>query len=557
MKAWLKHLKDAAPSSERPNLQQLLAGPFATLKLIKTEARISLDDVPSATAWVDRAMKLAYTSPISGATIKPFRRLRVLINPAGGPGKSRALYETRIRPTLEAAGCKLSATFTTHRNHGLDIVRDEADLPDAYDAIVCVSGDGMIHEVLNGLSTRPKDAKRALKKIPVVPIPTGSGNATSVCLLGPEQGFNLAHACLNAIKGSPLPLDICTVTQRTSTSAAQSGESNTISAGAAKAQPTTNGSATNDPQSTSPLPYVRYYSFLSQAIGLMADVDIGTEHLRALGDSRFIIGFLGGIVSNNQARVTIDVKLGSKGTKNRAEMRQRRAETRGKAQADSEEAQAVESQLGAEEEEDAMPALQHGAVTDELGDRELPEFDMVDPSWRKSDLFDSKKLSNGTSSSATPSPDLSASGGWARIPQPIATLYAGKLPYVARDLLQFPYATPGDGTIDVCTLLHSGGRLAKLRTIGGAETGAAIYDKAVSYLKVEAYRVTPQLPPGHKRLKGGGLISIDGEQVPYEPFQVEVTPGLQMKVLSLFGDFVAPQVEPPETHVEKKPKVGH
>lgn len=35
-------------------------------------------------------------------------------------------------------------------------------------------------------------------------------------------------------------------------------------------------------------------SFMSQTIGLMADVDIETEHLRWMGDLRFVLGFLRG-----------------------------------------------------------------------------------------------------------------------------------------------------------------------------------------------------------------------------------------------------------------------
>ena len=38
----------------------------------------------------------------------------------------------------------------------------------------------------------------------------------------------------------------------------------------------------------------QYLSFLSTAAGLMADLDLGTEHLRWMGDSRFVVGYLQG-----------------------------------------------------------------------------------------------------------------------------------------------------------------------------------------------------------------------------------------------------------------------
>jgi sphingosine kinase len=70
---------------------------------------------------------------------------------------------------------------TTHRNHAYEIAKD---LSLEYDAVVALSGDGVIHEVINGLADheRPTDALA----IPIVPIPTGSGNGLSLNLLGKE-----------------------------------------------------------------------------------------------------------------------------------------------------------------------------------------------------------------------------------------------------------------------------------------------------------------------------------------------------------------------------------
>lgn len=53
-----------------------------------------------------------------------------------------------------------------------------------YDALVSVSGDGLIHEVMNGFAQHPQSAEAF--RIPIAPIPTGSGNGTSLNLLGIE-----------------------------------------------------------------------------------------------------------------------------------------------------------------------------------------------------------------------------------------------------------------------------------------------------------------------------------------------------------------------------------
>ena len=60
-----------------------------------------------------------------------------------------------------------------------------------YDAIVTLSGDGLVHEVLNGLASR-SDAAKALD-IPVVPVPTGSGNGFSLNLNGIQVRFEYLH----------------------------------------------------------------------------------------------------------------------------------------------------------------------------------------------------------------------------------------------------------------------------------------------------------------------------------------------------------------------------
>lgn len=53
----------------------------------------------------------------------------------------------------------------------------------------------------------------------------------------------------------------------------------------------------------------RRFAFLSQAIGLMVDLDIGTENLRWMGDTRFLVGFLKGIASNRGAFCRLRLKV--------------------------------------------------------------------------------------------------------------------------------------------------------------------------------------------------------------------------------------------------------
>ena len=53
---------------------------------------------------------------------------------------------------------------------------------DEIDALVLLSGDGLLHEVYNGFAYH-EDPMKAFA-IPVAPIPTGSGNGMAINLLG-------------------------------------------------------------------------------------------------------------------------------------------------------------------------------------------------------------------------------------------------------------------------------------------------------------------------------------------------------------------------------------
>lgn len=74
---------------------------------------------------------------------------------------------------------------TTHCEHALEVAKT---LPlGMFDAILTVGGDGTVYEVLNGLALH-EDPIKALK-IPVAPVPTGSGNALSLNILGIQVRF--------------------------------------------------------------------------------------------------------------------------------------------------------------------------------------------------------------------------------------------------------------------------------------------------------------------------------------------------------------------------------
>lgn len=175
------------------------------------------------------------------------KRVKVLINPKSGKGQSEKIYAKDVAPILDAAHLSIDVTVTKAGKEAIDIV-EKLDI-EAYDVIICTSGDGLPFEVFNGLGKR-KDAKRALSKVAIAHIPSGSGNGLHCSLHGNIR--STSNAALSVVKGIRTPLDLISITQ---------GED-------------------------------RHLSFLSQALGIVAEFDLGTEHLRWMGGTRFIYGFV-------------------------------------------------------------------------------------------------------------------------------------------------------------------------------------------------------------------------------------------------------------------------
>ena len=191
-----------------------------------------------AKAWTERLLDRAY------GVAQRRKRIKVLINPFGGSGRAEKLFTQEIEPIFAAARCELDVEKTLYSGHAEEIARD-IDL-DSYDAIACCSGDGTPHEVFNGLGNRANGGE-ALSRMAVAHLPCGSGNAMSWNLYGTGSP-SMAALCI--VKGSRMQLDLVSVTQDE----------------------------------------MRRLSFLSQAIGIVAESDLGTENIRWMGPARFTVG---------------------------------------------------------------------------------------------------------------------------------------------------------------------------------------------------------------------------------------------------------------------------
>ncbi|KAL9098204.1 MAG: hypothetical protein Q9163_006093 [Psora crenata] len=370
-----------------------------------------------ATSWVSKLLDRAYGQS------QRRKRIKVLINPFGGKGSAQKWFLRDIEPIFSAARCEMDVEMTSYQGHATEIAKELNT--DAYDVVASCSGDGLPHEVFNGLGQKP-DAVAALSKVAVVQLPCGTGNAMSLNLHGTDS-TSIAALCV--VKGIRTPLDLTSITQ---------GRNRTL-------------------------------SFLSQSVGMVAEADLGTEHLRWMGSARFTYGFLVRVLQKTVYPCDLAVKIDIP-TKARIKDHYRQEISRERTMS----SRGGPGSLIAT----GLPPLAHGTINSPL-----PQ-------------------------SFTPMPA-----------HKIGNFYAGNMALIAPGTNFFPATLPSDGYLDLVTIDGDISRIAIIKTFLAVENGNFFDMPHVGYRKISGYRITPLG-------KDGGYISIDGERVPFEAFQAEVHKGL-------------------------------
>jgi len=90
---------------------------------------------------------------------------------------------------------------------------------------------------------------------------------------------------------------------------------------------------------------------------------------------------------------------------------------------------------------------------------------------------------------------------------------------MASDANFFQAALPNDGYMDLVCINGDISRPLAVRMMLAVESNKLFDMQGVWYRKVLGYRIIP-------KNQKDGYISIDGEQVPFQPFQAEVHKGL-------------------------------
>lgn len=383
---------------------------------------------------------------------QPGKSVLVVVNPNSGQGKAIKLYNMEVEPILKLANYKIDILKTLYNKHAEEFVR-ELDI-NKYDMIICASGDGIPHEVINGLYLR-KDRAEAFNKLVITQCPCGSGNAMS---LSCHHTLIPSVAAFELIKNPVVKCDLMAISMKN--------------------------------RSTK-------LSFLSQTYGVIAEADIGTEWMRFIGQIRFELGVLSKVLSRVKYPCSIAVKYLTKTKEELNEYYEKHYDGLNSVL----HAGSIDESNKLLTEEDFK--LQY--YDENLQDDELPK-DIIGDTGYKWDWIDQDVCNN------------------------LGIFYSGKMPYISKDVNFFPAALPNDGSIDIVVTDARTNLIQTADALLSLDKGLHVWKEEVQHYKVKAFKLVPKLY-GRK-----SFISIDGENFPFETFQVEILENI-MKTTMSNGEF--------------------
>ena len=171
-----------------------------------------------------------------------------------------------------------------------------------------------------------------------------------------------------------------------------------------------------------------------------------------MGGNRFIVGFIQRAVAGPYYECEISMRVLSS-DKEAMKAATLSRSSRGRSGGDPSPDGNPFTDAAASSQGDGLPLLKFGTVNDSIPNG--PDIDAV---------FESK------------------ASGWTTVKAPVCTMYAGTIPYLASDLLQFPIATAGEGSVVVSIL-----PVVSTATLLGVSRAVAVQMTFVARLKRSEY----------------------------------------------------------------------
>ncbi|CAG8758057.1 17998_t:CDS:2, partial [Acaulospora morrowiae] len=122
-------LKTSSPESTNVHVEIRALIPSKNNKLRLYCPSYEVVEPTSATPWVEFVKNVAYKKA------KPCKRLMVFINPFGGTGKAKRIFDRDVKPIFDAAGCTYDIIVTAHKDDAKEKITEAPEL-EKYDVIV-------------------------------------------------------------------------------------------------------------------------------------------------------------------------------------------------------------------------------------------------------------------------------------------------------------------------------------------------------------------------------------------------------------------------------------
>lgn len=127
------------------------------------------------------AKKIVEEEHTKESFIQKGQRFLVLYNPVSGTGRARAVLESYVLPILNELEVVSDVKPTLGPNFAREFLTQHIQKPSfSYDGLIVISGDGMLSQVINGVSDGyqgdTEKIKHFFQNCPLVPIPAGTSN---------------------------------------------------------------------------------------------------------------------------------------------------------------------------------------------------------------------------------------------------------------------------------------------------------------------------------------------------------------------------------------------
>ncbi|KAK4306089.1 hypothetical protein Pmani_022066 [Petrolisthes manimaculis] len=418
------------------------------------------------------------------------QKLLVLINPNSGSGKAHQKYKRYVAAVFGEAEVQHKVIVTERANHAKELVT-KLDLTSC-SGLVIISGDGLLYEVYNGLLKRP-DWEQAIQ-FPVGIIPGGSGNglARSIAhwLSEPYMASPVLVSTLNIVHGHFSPMDLVL-----------------LETAAGK----------------------RLLSFLSVGFGIISDIDIESERLRIIGESRFAVWAVARVANLRRYHARIYFKRATSVSTTSGQRRRKplleRSQTLEEDLKQSQASNTIHNSRSVDLQDSELrdsfldpslslvkdEPLQPDHACDNLGENISSEDNRNN---LEAKLSDEEEVDNCERSCFTIPPlDQKVPEDWEVMEDKFIMMYGSYQSYIGSDVFISPDSTPDDGCIYLIIIKGNTPKSTIARLLLGID-GSHVNLPGVEYIPVEALRIEPLCPKGN--------MTVDGEVVPWAPLQCQV-----------------------------------